>query len=29
LPNSNKKMELGNPVFMRISGLLLCDLSTD
>ena len=31
-PNSaslNKKIELGNPVFMRVSGLLLCDLSTD
>lgn len=25
----NKKMELGNPVFMRVSGLLLCGLSTD
>ena len=23
------KMELGNPVFMRVSGLLLCGLSTD
>lgn len=23
------QMELGNPVFMRVSGLLLCDLSTD
>lgn len=25
----SKKMELGNPVFMRVSGLLLCGLSTD
>ena len=25
----NKKMELGNPAFMRTSGLLLCGLSTD
>ena len=24
----NKKMELGNPAFMRTSGLLLCPLST-
>ena len=24
----NKKMELRNPVFMRVSGLLLCGLST-
>ena len=28
-PSSSKKIELGNPVFMRVSGLLLCDLSTD
>lgn len=25
----NKKMELGNPAFMRVSGLLLCGLSAD
>ena len=25
----NKKMELGNPVFMRVFGLFLCGLSTD
>ena len=25
----NKKMELGNPVFMLVSGLLLCGLSAD
>ena len=29
LPSLNKKMELGNPVFMRVSELLLCGLSTD
>ena len=31
-PNSaslSKKMELGNPAFMRVSGLLRCGLSTD
>ncbi len=25
----SKKMELGNPAFMRVSGLLRCGLSTD
>ena len=25
----NKKMKLGNPAFMRVSGLLSCVLSTD
>ena len=29
LLNLNKKMELGNPVFIRVPGLLLCGLSTD
>ena len=29
LSSLNKKMELGNPVFMRVSELLLCGLSTD
>ena len=28
-PSLNKKMELGNPAFMRVSGLLSCVLSTD
>ena len=27
--NLNKKMELGNSAFMRVSGLLLCGLSAD